>query len=103
MVLDMYLSHMISLSMSNQTEIPPKKPSHIGEAIRLFRYENGMTQADLAEEMGLGRNRFPYISLVEAGGHINMTLERLRQFATALNCQPQHLLDAISSNIEEQL
>jgi len=74
--------------------------THLGKAIRARRLVLKLTQGELADRLGLGISRHTYISAVENGEptRLNMSLERLAQFAGALSCSASDLLDSVSSN-----
>lgn len=61
----------------------------VGNNIRQRRLELGLTQDELAKKLGL-RNRVS-VSTVENGKE-DLTTERVRQFAKALNCSPADLM-----------
>ena len=61
----------------------------VGENIRKYRQQNNMTQTDLAKKLGLKSKMS--ISDVERG-KMDLTTDRVRTFAKALNCTPADLM-----------
>ena len=64
-----------------------------GEAVRLLRQKEGISQEDLADRAGLHRT---YISLLERGLR-NPSFTVITQLATALNTTPGDLVHAASA------
>ncbi|UQN06803.1 helix-turn-helix domain-containing protein [Deinococcus sp. QL22] len=71
----------------------------VGQNIRAARERCGLDQRELAEKMFGKAERSSYISDVESGKAGNVTVERLAEFATALNCQPYDLLLTTNSKV----
>ena len=67
----------------------------IGSNIRTRRLQRGLTLAQLADQMFSAPERQSYISLVENGRTV-IDVERLEEFAKALECQPSDLLVTIT-------
>lgn len=61
----------------------------VGENIKKYRLANNMTQSDLAKKLGLKSKMS--ISDVERG-KMDLTTDRVRTFAKALNCTPADLM-----------
>lgn len=61
----------------------------VGKNIRLRREELGLTQTDLAKRLGY-KSRVS-VCTVETGKE-DLTTERVRQYAKALNCSPADLM-----------
>lgn len=74
---------------------------HIGESIKARRQSLNLTQAQLAEKMGLDVAQISNISSIENGKITNLTLERITAFAKALDCHPSDLLLDISFKSEQ--
>ena len=70
----------------------------VGHNIRAKREALGLDQRQLAEKMFGVPWRNSYISDVESGKSGNITVERLAQFAAALDCLPSDLLLTPNSN-----
>lgn len=70
----------------------------VGKNIRARREALGMDQRQLAERMFGKAERSSYISDVESGKLGNVKVERLEEFAQALNCQAADLLVTTNSN-----
>ncbi|WP_040379939.1 helix-turn-helix domain-containing protein [Deinococcus aquatilis] len=66
--------------------------NQVGQNIRAARERCGLDQRELAERMFGKAARSSYISDVESGKAGNVTVERLAEFAKALNCDPCDLL-----------
>jgi transcriptional regulator with XRE-family HTH domain len=62
----------------------------IGERIKKFRTEDGLTQPQLAAKAGVDQGG---LSKLERGLTTNLTLEILRRLARALGCSVADLLD----------
>lgn len=68
----------------------------IGANIRELRLAKLLSQEALAEKTGLSRN-----TIVRAEwGRISLTLERLADIATALECTPAHVLERVPQEID---
>jgi XRE family transcriptional regulator, regulator of sulfur utilization len=65
------------------------KLNQIAERIRDIREAQGLTQAQLAERIGLSSN---YIGMIEQGIRHVATIETLLKFADGLKTSPQYLL-----------
>jgi transcriptional regulator with XRE-family HTH domain len=61
----------------------------IGESIRRFRKERGLSQEMLAVDAGVDRS---YMGGIERGEH-NLTVMSLLRIASALDCKASSLLD----------
>lgn len=71
---------------------------HIGDALAKYRKASGLSQAKVAELMGLSNDA---ISRMERG-KIVLSIERLYEFAELFNCEATDLLIVKSNKIEEQ-
>lgn len=60
----------------------------LGKNLRDIRLENGLSQAHLAESVGVAKS---YISNIE-NGKINLTLSTMEKIAKKLKIQPKDLL-----------
>jgi len=63
-------------------------PRHIGERIRYYRTDRGLTQNQLAEKINVS---FQQIQKYE-NGHTNISVNRLMQLAEALKISPSSLI-----------
>lgn len=63
----------------------------IGHSIRERRLAIGLSVSDLARRLFGDPQRKSYVSNVE-NGKVNITIERLYDFADALECEPADLL-----------
>lgn len=71
-----------------------------GETIRAFREEKGMTQAQLAEALGLKQSA---IANMESGLTAFSSVERLRQLAAALDVSIEDIVaSATAQNTVEE-
>lgn len=66
----------------------------VGQNIAKRRKDSGITQAKIAEKLGL---EIETISRME-NGRISLSLDRLEQFAIILNCNPADLLRPTPEN-----
>lgn len=62
--------------------------AQLGSRVRVLRLARGMTQAELAQQLGVER---PWVTRVE-GGQLAPTPGRLRALAQVLACCPSYLL-----------
>lgn len=62
---------------------------NIGERIREKRKALGISQVQLADELGISKQ---LLYKYEKQGLTNMPLDRVQQFAKALNCTPEYLM-----------
>lgn len=70
----------------------------IGERIKIRRSEIGLTQQDLADKLGVTKSA---ICRVERGFEKNLTTDRVKKFADALNCGVGKLMGWEDANFEE--
>lgn len=77
------------------TEVP--KFAHVGEAIKARRVALGLTQEDLCERLGWDKRRISDVSQIETGARANLTIDRLRGFARALDSSVSDLVHGLSS------
>lgn len=63
--------------------------SNVGERIKIFRKLAGMTQAELASQLGIGRAA---VNKYEKGVIENIPVKNIEYIAKALNVQPQTLM-----------
>jgi len=64
-------------------------PKRLGKVLKQRREEKGMTQAVLAEKVGVGQT---YIAKLESGDKKNPTLDLLKKLAKALGVPVTELL-----------
>lgn len=83
-----------------QNEISPEKQlaREVGQIIAIRRKAKGLTQAQLAEHMGIEKET---ASRIETG-HIAPTLARLAQIAKLLDCEISDLLKISTPDVGEQ-
>ncbi|WP_067856737.1 helix-turn-helix domain-containing protein [Mycolicibacterium wolinskyi] len=67
----------------------------VGSAIRHYRLQAGLTQAELAERAGIGR---PHLNHIE-GGRKNPTVVVLVHLARGLGVAPGELLASVSPDV----
>lgn len=71
----------------------------VGERIRIFRKEQGLTQEELAEKAGL---QYSYVGGVERGER-NISLETLKKIIDGLDVSPYELFKFEESDISKFL
>ncbi|MFC4426286.1 helix-turn-helix domain-containing protein [Deinococcus navajonensis] len=74
--------------------------AHVGEAIKARRMALGLTQEDLCERLGWDKRRISDVSQIETGSRANLTIDRLRTFARALNFSVSDLVHGLSAESE---
>lgn len=72
---------------------------HIGEAIKARRLALGLTQPQLCVRLGWDEKRATDISQIETGFRANLTVDRLRAFAAALNMSVSELVHGLSTDL----
>ncbi|QLB20888.1 XRE family transcriptional regulator [Vespertiliibacter pulmonis] len=70
----------------------------VGKAVAHYRKMAGLSQAEVAEIMGLSNDA---ISKMERG-NITLNVSRLFEFAQIFNCQASDFLIATSNRVEDQ-
>jgi HTH-type transcriptional regulator/antitoxin HigA len=70
---------------------PVKKPNSVPEAIALFMYENKLSQAKLADELGIGK---PKLSQILTGKR-KPDVSFLKAIYSKLNLDPKFILDHV--------
>lgn len=73
-----------------------QKYSHVGEAIKARRVALGLTQEDLCDRLGWDKRRISDVSQIETGARANLTVDRLRAFARALDSSVSDLVHGLS-------
>jgi transcriptional regulator with XRE-family HTH domain len=69
----------------------------LGQAIKRRRLELGLSVADFAELIGVGRSCKGYISLIENDKN-EPRAKRLQEISNALQCHADDLLNPVNSN-----
>ncbi len=71
----------------------------IGERIKKIRLEQGITQTELGERLGIVKSA---VCQVERGAETNLTIDRIRAFADALGCSVGYLIGEESTASEDK-
>ena len=73
--------------MTKKTRLPSDLPDRIGAAMRSLRQEEGLTQRQVAERMGLSRLTQPLIGRYERGQRVPR-VDQLLRYLEAIDSSP---------------
>lgn len=82
----------MSLSSRNRKNIP--KPTHFGKNLRFLRRMKGLSQSELANQIGLSRNN---IASYESGV-VEPNMKKFLEACTFFSTEPRKMLDTVLSD-----